>query len=89
MMRWFLLSMLESLVIRGAQISVRSMAMSPVLRVVVIFDCRGGKGRLGDRHRGRKEGGRRKEVRVFGLHLHNRYSELRVPSSIRGSSIPG
>lgn len=43
MISWFLLSMLESLLMRGAQISVRSTAMSPVLRVVVIFDCAEGK----------------------------------------------
>lgn len=48
MISWFLLSRLESLVIWGAQISVRSMAMSPVLLVVVIFDCRGGKRQLGE-----------------------------------------
>lgn len=46
MMSWSLLWMLESLLIRGAQISVRSMAMSPELLVVVIFDCRRGKRRL-------------------------------------------
>lgn len=43
MINWFLLPMLESLVIRGALISVRSMAMSPVLLVVVIFNCRRGR----------------------------------------------
>lgn len=58
MISWFLLSRLDSFVIRGAQISVRSMAMSPVLLVVVIFDCRGGKRQLGERNRVGKEGGK-------------------------------
>lgn len=61
MMSWFLLSMLESLVTRGALISVRSTAMSPVLRVVVIFDCRGGKSEESeesDKEAGWTEGGR-------------------------------
>lgn len=45
MMSWSLLSMLESLLIRGAQISVRSTAMSPELLVVVIFVCKGERSR--------------------------------------------
>jgi len=45
MMSWSLLSMLDSLVmIRGAEISVRSMAMSPELLVVGMFDCKEGCG---------------------------------------------
>lgn len=88
MISWFLLSMLESLVTRGALISVKSTAMSPVLRVVVIFDCRGREREEGEESDqeadGRREG-RRGEVRVFGLHLHNRYSELSALSSIRGA----
>lgn len=40
MMKWFLLSLPDNLVICGLQISVRSMAMSPALLAVVIFDCR-------------------------------------------------
>lgn len=58
MMRWFLLPMLESLVTRGALISVRSTAMSPVLRVVVILDCRGGK-RDGEEREMKRRDGRR------------------------------
>lgn len=56
MMSWSLLSMLESLLIRGALISVRSMAMSPELLVVVIFDCRGEKRRLGGGNGDKEEG---------------------------------
>lgn len=69
MMSWFLLSMLVSLVMRGALISVRSTAMSPVLRVVVIFDCRGREKKESeesDEEAGWTEGGReaaREEVR--------------------------
>lgn len=51
MISWSLLSMLDSLLIRGAQISVRSMAMSPVLLVVVIFNCREEKRQLGGENR--------------------------------------
>lgn len=56
MISWSLLSMLESLLIRGAQISVRSMAMSPELLVVVIFDCGGGKRQLGGGNMDEEEG---------------------------------
>jgi len=50
-----LLSTLESLLIRGTEISVRSMAMSPELLVVVICDCGEGSRKLG--------GGRKREVK--------------------------
>ena len=40
MMSWSLLSMLDSLLILGAPISVRSMAMSPKLLAVVTLDWR-------------------------------------------------
>lgn len=54
MISWFLLSMLENLVICGLQISVRSMAMSPVLLVAPNFACRRGKKRSewGNRNNG-------------------------------------
>ena len=57
MMTRSLLLMLDSLLIRGAPISVRSMAMSPELLVVVIFDCEeeGGEwGQAGERDRERE-----------------------------------
>lgn len=56
MISWSLLSMLESLLIRGAQISVRSIAMSPELLVVVIFDCSGEKRQLGGGNEDEQEG---------------------------------
>lgn len=47
MMSRSLLSMVDSLAIRGALISVRSMAMSPELLVVDTFDCKEGGGGAG------------------------------------------
>lgn len=54
-MSWSLLSMLDSLLIRGAPISVRSIAMSPELLVDEILDCTGREGARGWETEGRRE----------------------------------